>query len=413
MPRLLLAALAAFFMLAIGSAPAQVHGNLRVAVLLYVYSDDPDAAWARDYMESAFFGPGDFTVPDFYNKASWGQVQVTGAAFGWFRIPSPRSLCGKLTQTQNEVDAAATNSGVDLSQYDQVIYLTQRQPECNYIGQAVPGMNRNWVMVAAESYECLPGAPVETCQRKLYQRFVHEIGHSVGADHAAGLTCLDAAGNFVSLSLDCTASEYLDDWDAMGCCSGRMFSNFVRAELGWIPLALQVTLTSDTTVSVAPVANASSAIIRIPRGDGNYLVLENRALAVLPYDTPAGANGRLLIRVTPDYNTNPLDFDHLSYLVDGSPGDGPGRNDFNAAGLPVGNSVSDPLSGVVVTNLGFDGVNNTVSVDFPGGPPPPPPPPPPPVTQCADGIDNDGDSRVDFPADKQCVNAADNNEKKR
>lgn len=40
--------------------------------------------------------------------------------------------------------------------------------------------------------------------------------------------------------------------------------------------------------------------------------------------------------------------------------------------------------------------------------PPPPPPPPPPV--CSDGLDNDGDGAIDFPADKGCTDASDMDE---
>lgn len=43
---------------------------------------------------------------------------------------------------------------------------------------------------------------------------------------------------------------------------------------------------------------------------------------------------------------------------------------------------------------------------------PPPPPPPPPVAQCADGLDNDGDGKIDL-SDKQCRNSTDNDEKRR
>ena len=34
----------------------------------------------------------------------------------------------------------------------------------------------------------------------------------------------------------------------------------------------------------------------------------------------------------------------------------------------------------------------------------------PPLKQCADGIDNDGDLKIDFPADPGCENRNDNNE---
>lgn len=33
--------------------------------------------------------------------------------------------------------------------------------------------------------------------------------------------------------------------------------------------------------------------------------------------------------------------------------------------------------------------------------------------QCADGVDNDGDGRIDYPADRQCLNAQDDSEKRR
>jgi hypothetical protein len=42
--------------------------------------------------------------------------------------------------------------------------------------------------------------------------------------------------------------------------------------------------------------------------------------------------------------------------------------------------------------------------------PPPPPPPPPPASACADGIDNDGDGTIDFPADPGCTSASDTDE---
>ena len=35
---------------------------------------------------------------------------------------------------------------------------------------------------------------------------------------------------------------------------------------------------------------------------------------------------------------------------------------------------------------------------------------PTPLAQCADGIDNDGDGLIDFPADPGCVDASDNDE---
>ncbi len=65
----------------------------------------------------------------------------------------------------------------------------------------------------------------------------------------------------------------------------------------------------------------------------------------------------------------------------------------------------------IVFNLGV-----RIPLGSPAPPPPPPPPPPepvvvvPPAAQCSDGADNDGDGAIDFPADKGCTAADDNDE---
>ena len=45
-----------------------------------------------------------------------------------------------------------------------------------------------------------------------------------------------------------------------------------------------------------------------------------------------------------------------------------------------------------------------------GGTPPPPPPPPPTTYACSNGMDDDGDAKVDYPADPGCSSTTDNNE---
>lgn len=60
-----------------------------------------------------------------------------------------------------------------------------------------------------------------------------------------------------------------------------------------------------------------------------------------------------------------------------------------------------PLNGACKTS---------VVVYEPGFIPPPPAPPAAPTYQCSDGLDNDGDTLTDFPADPGCVSAQDDNE---
>lgn len=47
----------------------------------------------------------------------------------------------------------------------------------------------------------------------------------------------------------------------------------------------------------------------------------------------------------------------------------------------------------------------------PKPPPPPPPPPPPVVAVCSDGLDNDADGKIDYPADAECYAPIDPSER--
>lgn len=64
-----------------------------------------------------------------------------------------------------------------------------------------------------------------------------------------------------------------------------------------------------------------------------------------------------------------------------------------------------------LTDLSDPGCSSASDTDEtdPVAPPPPPPPPPPPATACADGVDNDGDGKVDL-ADPGCSDASDTDE---
>jgi hypothetical protein len=50
------------------------------------------------------------------------------------------------------------------------------------------------------------------------------------------------------------------------------------------------------------------------------------------------------------------------------------------------------------------------AVEAPSPTPPPPPPPSQQPTRCADGFDNDGDGKIDYPADPGCSSTADDDE---
>lgn len=88
--------------------------------------------------------------------------------------------------------------------------------------------------------------------------------------------------------------------------------------------------------------------------------------------------------------------------------------DGNGDGIPNGTRLSPTPISVTVRNLDGTGCVTTLSNAFVLNPPNTTctgdTSTPPVLPQCSDGVDNDGDTFIDFPADPQCANAADNDE---
>jgi len=182
----------------------------------------------------------------------------------------------------------------------------------------------------------------------------HEFGHNLGYAHASAWNC---AG--VVLSTSCVHSEYGDSFDVMGTSYG-LLSNLNRLRFGAIP-PTQVVDVTNATITVTPLNNPTSLVYRIPYGS-DFIYIENRAERTVYENGPGTWNGgMLLFRVGPDYTVQTLGAWPGSHLLDGSP---ESNTNPGARGLPVGASFTTP-TGVTITNLSFDGVNNTVQVASP------------------------------------------------
>jgi len=328
------------------TTPPPPPGN-RIAVMLVNFAGDNRQPWTTSFIDSLYDGPPR-SVADFYSQASWGAWTVTADVFGWFQTSAPSTGCN-MTQISQDGDAAATASGVNLNLYSNRVYLFPTNPNCSFAGSAELNGTRVWINLSPATCTV-----ANDCNQDFHE-FVHEYGHNLGLNHAASYICTNGSGGHVVLSNLCTQNEYGDQFDVMGCCQPSLFSNVHRLQLGWIPPNQVVTVTTSQTLTVTGAYVQSSPIYRIPDGTGSYLYLENRAVTTI-YDVGGGtpwANGNLLVRRAPDVISG------FTQLLDGSPAD----NDAipNAKNLPIGASFTTP-GGITITNLGYDGTNNTVGV---------------------------------------------------
>jgi len=309
--------------------PASAVTEKRIAVMLVNFADDNRQPWTASFIDSLYDGTGK-SVAEFWDDASWGGLSVSSDVFGWYTLSVTMAQCpSSQNAITSQADAAATAAGVNLSLYTNRVYL--------WPANSVSGCRSGGQMPGTLAWISLP----TTCNQATgicgaRANLMHEFGHNLGLDHA---------GN--------PAGELGDTFSVMGCCSTPLISNIHRAYLGYIPPSQVTTVTADTTVTVTPANSAVSTVYRVPIGDGEYVYLENRAERTIWENGPGvWPGGKLLLRTAPDYTVRAK-----TILLDVDPS----TANPQSVGLPIG--ASHTIGDVTITNLAFDGVNNTVQIE--------------------------------------------------
>jgi hypothetical protein len=197
----------------------------------------------------------------------------------------------------------------------------------------------------------------------LTDRFVaHEIVHTHGIGHANTLVCRGT-----TLAPDCRIVEYGNVWDLMGNGKLQMLSAPLRTRMGWIEPAVHASGSGSHTIGAAtrqPVGLPTAVQVRLPfTGNGAMKVLQPLSLWI-EYRAPFGfdramaspryanfANGAM-VNLTGSWQAIvgkavrtvncPL---HSPCLLDMTPQTGT----FNDAGLVVGQTWTEPLTGTQIT----------------------------------------------------------------
>jgi hypothetical protein len=315
--------------------PLAALGTKTVAVLLFNFSNNTSQPWTPATVRGVVFDSAN-SVDEYYRDASYGQLALTGDVFGWYTIDATNAGCAYTTWA-SQARAKAAAAGVQLSDYQYTVYAFPQASSCGWAGLAyLPGTG-SWINGA------------------MTLRVVgHELGHNFGVHHASTLAC--TGGTF---SGTCTQSEYGDPFTVMGAAQTRHHVNWHRAQMSWLVDTQTVTTTGSYLLTAAELTG-TPLMLRVARGDGTYLNLEFRQPWGIFDNFGSGdavVNG-VSIRIAPA-TTSIVQ----SKLVDANPG----TSSFSDAALAVGQSVTDPLTGVTITTTGVGPAGATVSVVFPGG----------------------------------------------
>ena len=315
--------------------PLAALGTKTVAVLLFNFSNNTSQPWTTSTVRGVVFDNAN-SVDEYYRDASYGQLGLTGDVFGWYTIDATNAGCAYTTWA-NQARAKATAAGVQLSDYQYTVYAFPQSSSCGWAGLAyLPGTG-SWINGA------------------MTLRVVgHELGHNFGVHHASTLPC--TGGTFAGT---CTPNEYGDPFTVMGSAQTRHHVNWHRAQFSWFTDTQTVTTTGTHLLAPAELTG-SPRMLRVARGDGTYLHLEFRQPWGIFDNFGAGdpvVNG-VSIRIAPQLTSLVQ-----SKLVDANPG----TSTFSDAALALGQSVTDPLTGVSITTTGVGPAGATVLVQFPGG----------------------------------------------
>ncbi|HCG7306357.1 TPA: cadherin-like domain-containing protein [Vibrio parahaemolyticus] len=329
-------------------------GQQDTLVMLLNFKENPnDRPITSEEAHALVFGE----VNDFYQENSYGKTWLSGQVVGWYTLSVSNQVCD-YPSVQAEADKMARADGVVLEDYQRIIYI-MTQSGCAGGGSATTGKT-----FPSRAY--IDGT--------LSARVIaHEFGHNLGLSHAKALDCGDA-----SVSSNCSVIEYGDSYDVMGTPDMGYINTYYKERMGWLNDAESpniLTAIQDGLYEIAEYETqdiTQNIALKIPRGVnpntglkewfyveyrqamGYDQFLDDRSYMLFRGDVTDGVIVRLVEEGAEE-----------SYILHMKPNSDYsqvyGRKDWKDTALPVGDSFTDPVSGLTI-NLasaanGFAGVN--------------------------------------------------------
>ncbi len=320
-------------------------GDPKGIALCVDFSNRPGTQTIQHFND-LFFGtaPGG-SLTEFFLEASYGLMDLDGAAQGWYRMPEtfsvyesrPDSLASMIVDAVAAADAA----GTDFSQFDSdsdgyvdalIIPISVSAGWRGFANHLDPGILVDGVRIG--NVQFLP-------EDKPAVTFAHELGHQMG------LPDLYAANPYPG---NCA---YIGVWSLMSTVSLHgHFSHpdaWCKVQLGWI--SPSIPSTNLTAVTVPPVETDPVAYKLWNNGNtsGEYFLVENRQK--VGFDTQLPGSGLLIYHVLSD-TVNVHQFMHVE--------EADGRFDLTKYYSPDGDG-SDPWPGSL-GKTSFDPVSDPNSL---------------------------------------------------
>jgi len=328
-----------------GGTPAATHvfGEQKVLVMPVNFLDNSSQPWSTAAISNSLA-----TGNAFIKENSYQQAWLTTTVTSWRTLPIYTGSSCDYNLIASKADQAATNAGINLGNYDRLVYIFPDN-SCPYRGLGTVGgsPSRAWIKGNND-----------------WDTITHELGHNMGLNHSRDYVCSGA-----TLGGNCTYREYGDYPDIMGAWVSGHFNVYQKDRLGWLGSDIQV-VSSSGTYQLSPheqLGNQPLAL-KIFKGIDPYNGLE--WWYYLEYRQQIGFDTAL--------NTSSNNFDdgvavHMglpedansSFLLDMTPET---AHHVDAALVP-GDNFYDSESGVGITTTSADSTGAAVYIDLGGSQP--------------------------------------------
>lgn len=305
------------------AAAAASPSGVQKTVVLIVNLKDKSATLTADAARKLVFGPAT-SVDALYREASFGKVSFAGEVFGPYTIALESTLDDDWKWAY-AADDAARAAGVDFSRYTRRVYVMPKLA-MGYSGLGTIGgtPSRSWVYDDDAT------------------TIAHELGHNLGLQHASTPT-----------------SEYGDASSPMGNPWGLVHHNAPnKVELGWVPSQNVETLTTSGTRLVANLAVSGTQVqaVKIAKpGTGEHYFVS--------YRSATGFDANLASKYRSRASVHRASRGEKTILL---------------ASLADGESYSDSVNAITITQTAHDASSSTIKVVFGAQAPPPAAAPTPP-----------------------------------
>ena len=293
----------------------KITGNQKTLVILANFSDANVSCSAADVNTRVFAASGS-SVNTSMLESSRNLVGFTGTVVGPYTIPYSSSGTCDFSAWGSAAETAARAAGIDPSQYTRVNYVTPPNGNCGWSGLAYMPGRTSWVQSCAST-----GV------------YTHELGHNLSLHHATTPT-----------------AEYGDGSDPMGGARNVRNNGANQVMAGWVP-----------TGGVLDVQGGGSYAIA---GLGAEAGVQPQVLRLNKLDTAEKYYASLRVAQGLD---GAMTSSYLNTVaVHKASGTLPAKTTL-LANLAIGQSFTDSVNGITLTNQGISGGTATVGVTMSGG----------------------------------------------